>query len=185
MPPCHHAAKIATTPSKENTVAVTQSPPTPGVNRGRARESNGGTPPRAAPALRRTITFDSLPVDFKIPIINVRETNAQMARLTGRDLPTGVLPDEAKVAYHKVHSGRKTNLGSAMLLLALDLRKAAVCMCLHTHPQHTGKEAIKVLNAKAERDGGAVAPKNRWPGINWIGIDESGLRLVQEDAVPH
>ena len=67
---------MATTPSKDNTVAVAQPPPTPSVNRGRARESNGGTPPRAAPALRRTITPDSLPVDFKMPTINVRETNA-------------------------------------------------------------------------------------------------------------
>ena len=48
-------------------------------------------------------------------------------------------------------------------------------MCLHTYPQQIGKEVIKVLNAKAERDGGASAPKDRWPGINWIGIDESGL----------
>ena len=118
--------------------------------------------------MRRTITSDSLPVDFKMPIINVRETNAQMSRLTGRDLPTGVLPDEAKVAaYHKVYSGRKTNLGIVVLLLALDLRKPAVCMCLHTHPQQIGKEAIKVLNAKAEHDGGTVAPKDRWPGIHY------------------
>ena len=58
-----------------------------------------------------------------------------MAGLTGRDLPTGVLPDEAKVAYRKVHTGRKSNLGSVCILLALDMRKAAVCMCLHTHPQ--------------------------------------------------
>ena len=55
------------------------------------------------------------------------------------------------------------------------MRKAAVCMCLHTYPQQIGKEVIKVLNAKAERDGGAAAPKGRWIGINWIGIDESGL----------
>ena len=50
------------------------------------------------------------------------------------------------------------------------------CVCtLTTYPQQIGKEVIKVLNAKAERDGGASAPKDRWPGINWIGIDESGL----------
>ena len=96
---------MASTPSTpDNTVAVAQPPPTPTVSRGCARESNNGTPPRPAPALRRTITSDSLPVDFKMPTINVRETNAQMARLTGRNLPMGVLPDEAKVAYHKVHS---------------------------------------------------------------------------------
>ena len=45
----------------------------------------------------------------------------------------------------------------------------------YTYPQQIGKEVINVLNAKAERDGGASAPKDRWPGINWIGIDESGL----------
>ena len=138
------------TPSTpNNNMVVAQPPPTPTANRARSRES-GGTPPRPAPALRRTITSDSLPVDFKMPTINVRETNAQIARLTGRDLPTSVLPDEAKVVYHKVYSGRKTNLGSAVLLLALDLRKAVVCMCLHTYPQQIGKEVIKVLNAKAE-----------------------------------
>ena len=86
---------------------VAQPPPTPTTNRGRSRGS-GGTPPRPAPALCRTITSDSLPVDFKMPTINVRETNAQMARLTGRDLPTGVLPDEAKVVYHKVYSVQRT-----------------------------------------------------------------------------
>ena len=49
--------------------------------------------------MRRTITSDSLPVDFKMPTINMRETNAQMPGLTGRDFPTDVLPDETKVAY--------------------------------------------------------------------------------------
>ena len=166
---------MTSTPSTPvNNVVVAQPPPTPTVNRARPREP-AGTPPRQAPALRRTITNGSLPADFKMPTINVRETNAQMASLTGRDLPTGVLPDEAKVVYHKVYSGRKTNLGSVSILLALDLRKAVVCMCLHTYPQQIGKEVINVLNAKAERDGGASAPKDRWPGINWIGIDESGL----------
>jgi hypothetical protein len=160
------------TPNNNNTVA--QPPPTPTVNRARPRES-GGTPPRQAPALRRTITNDSLPSDFRMPTINMRETNAQMATLTGRDLPTGVLPDEAKVVYHKVYSGRKTHLGSVAILLALDMRKAVVCMCLHTQPQQIGKEVMNVLNAKAERDGGAAAPKDRWPGITWIGIDETNL----------
>ena len=32
-----------------------------------------------------------------------------------------------------------------------------------------------MLNAKAEREGGAVSPKDRWPGMYWIGIDEGGL----------
>ena len=70
---------------------------------------------------------------------------------------------------------RKTNLGSVAILLALDLRKAVLCMCLRTYPQQIGKGIINVLNAKAERDGGASASKDRWPGINWIGIDENGL----------
>ena len=105
----------------------------------------------------------------------MRETNAQMPGLTGRDLPTDVLPDEAKVAYRKVNTGRKSNLGGVAILLALDMRKAAVCMCLHTHPQQIDKEVINFLNAKTEREGGAVAPKDRWLGMNWIGIDEGGL----------
>ena len=163
------------TPSTpNNNVVVAQPPPTPTASRARPHES-GGTPPRQAPALRRTITNDSLPSDFRMPTINMRETNAQMATLTGRDLPTGVLPDEAKVVYHKVYSGRKTHLGHVALLLALDMRKAVVCMCLHTQPQQIGKEVMNVLNAKAERDGGAAAPKDRWPGITWIGIDETNL----------
>ena len=166
---------MSSTPSTPvNNVSVAQPPPTPTASRARPHES-GGTPPRPAPALRRTITNDSLPADFRMPAINVRETNAQMASLTGRDLPTGVLPDEAKVVYHKVYSGRKTNLGSVAILLALDLRKAAVCICLHTYPQQIGKEVMNVLNSKAERDGGAAAPKDRWPGITWIGIDETNL----------
>ena len=74
-------------------VAVAQPPPTPTANRGRSRES-GGTPPRPAPALRRTITSDSPPVDFKTTAINVREANSRMARPTGRNLLTGVLPDD-------------------------------------------------------------------------------------------
>ena len=95
---------------------------------------------------------------------NVRETNAQMARLTGRDLPTGVLLDEAKVVYRKLYSGRKTNLGSVAILLALDMRKAVVCMCLHIYPQQIGKEVMKVLNAKADSET-EVPPPRRTAGL--------------------
>ena len=110
-----------------------------------------------------------------MPRVNVRETNANMSALTGRDLPPGTLPDNAKVTYNKIYNGRKGTIGSAAIVLALDMRKAVVCMCLQFNPPQMGKEAMTVLNNNAEKNGEPVSTKDRWIGIDWIGIDEANL----------
>ena len=159
---------MSTTPGLDTTITLVAPPPTPTVSRtGRARESNGATSPHPAPTRRHTITSDSLPTDFQMPEINVCETNRQMAGLKGRDLPTGVLLDETEIAYRKVHTGRKSNIGTVCIPLALDMRQAAVCMCLHTHPQQIVDR--QGGHQRAQRQGRTrgrrTSLKDRWPGM--------------------
>ena len=80
-----------------------------------------------------------LPPDFQMPSFSVRHTNAVMSSLKGKDLPSGTLPDEADVKYHKIHNGRKTTAGSAALLVSLDIHKVVISICLHFTPVPLGK----------------------------------------------
>ena len=158
-------------PMQNLLASVMQTPPR---RRGRDGGGDDDTPVRQPPPLRRTVTGE-LPADFQMPTMSFRATNNAMSSLKGKDLPSGTLPDEADVKYHKIYVGRKETAGTAALLVALDARKAVICICLHFAPVPLGKQIISILSANAERNGKAGPTKERWPGIMWIGIDEANL----------
>lgn len=162
-------ASASNEPMQNLLASVMQTPPR---RRGRDGGGDDDTPNREAPALRRTVT---LPADFQMPAMSFRATNNAMSSLKGKDLPSGILPDEADIKYHKCYVGRKETAGAAALLVALDCRKAVICICLHFAPMALGKKIISILSTNAERDGKAGTTKERWAGIMWIGIDESNL----------
>ena len=134
---------------------ITPSTPAPATpTRTRARDNGGGhdvlTPPaRANPALRRTVTHEGLPAEFSIGDVNIHATAAHAGPKTGKDLPNGILPPDAIVEFEKIYSGRKANIGAAVMTLVKDQNGGIISMSWKTHPLQIGKEVINVLNSKA------------------------------------
>ena len=117
-------------------MTVTEPPVTPQPSRSRSAPRSGVTPERVARAPR---TAYELPQEFDIGRVNTVATTASMSAETGRDLPYGIIPNEATVKFKKGYDGGKPNLGYIAVLVVKDEDMALVSMSFKTVPWQIGK----------------------------------------------
>jgi len=107
--------------------------------------------------------------------VNKAATTASMSGETGRDLPYGVIPSESTVKFKKIYDGGKPNLGYIVVLVVKDEDMALVSMSFKTVPWQIGKPVLEAMNKIAVAKGLAGEVKQRYDGIDWIGIDQAAL----------
>ena len=159
----------STTQALEITVAAPVTPQP--LSRSRSVRP-GVTPERVARAPRTTY---ELPQEFDIGRVNTVATTANMAGETGRDLPYGIIPNEATVKFKKYYVGGKPNLGYIVVLVGKDEEMALVSMSFKTVPWQIGKPVLEAMNKLAIAKGFSGEFKQRYDGIDWIGIDKAAL----------
>ena len=147
-------------------------PVTPQPNRSRSAPRGGVTPERPARAPRTTY---ELPQEFDIGRVNTVATTARMAGQTGRDLPYGIIPNESSAKFNKRYEGSKPNLGYIAVLVVKDEDMALVSMSFKTVPWQIGKPVLDAMSKIAVAKGLSGDFKQRYDGIDWIGIDKGSL----------
>ena len=153
-------------------ITVTGPPVTPQPSRSRSAPRSGVTPERVARAPR---TAYELPQEFDIGRVNTVATTASMSAETGRDLPYGIIPNESTVKFKKAYDGGKPNLGYIAVLVVKDEDMALVSMSFKTVPWQIGKPVLEATNKFAVAKGLSGEFKQRYGGIDWIGIDKAAL----------
>ena len=96
-------------------------------------------------------------------------------RRDGRDLPYGAIPNEPTVKFKNAYDGGKPNLGYIAVLVVKNEDMALVSMSFKTVPWWIDKPGLEALNKVAVAKGLAGEFKQRYDGIDWIGIDKAAL----------
>ena len=96
----------------------------------------------------------------RCPTINARETNAQMAGLTGRDLPTGVLPGrgEGRRTTRSTAAARR-NLGQRLRSSSHLTCARPLCACAFT--RNRSRSARRSSTSSTPRPSATEAPRRR------------------------
>ena len=107
--------------------------------------------------------------------MNTVATTASISGETGRDLPYGVIPNESTIKFKKLYVGGKSNLGYIDIRVVKDEDMALVSMSFKTVPWQIGKPVLEALNKAVVVKGLSGEFKQRYDGIDWIGIDKAAL----------
>ena len=134
---------------------------TPGAVLGRRARDDEGGDDRNVQA-RRTVSINVGDCEF--------DEEGTRDGFASRSLFNRILPVGAKITMERAYEGEKMNIGQVIIIVGKQ-QKHLKHMCLYTSPPSIGKIVI----SKLEKKNGKQNMKQRHPGIEWVGIDESNL----------